>query len=59
MKKMLLTAFLLGAAIAGFIMYSEKKNKPASKVLDAAEDTYDTMNEGIGKVERPMQHAMG
>ena len=59
MKNMLLTVALLGSAIAGLILYYDKKNKPANKVLDAAKDAYDTMNEGIGRVERPMQHAMG
>ncbi|RYZ30345.1 MAG: hypothetical protein EOO10_03160 [Chitinophagaceae bacterium] len=59
MKNMLLTAAALGAAIAGLVLYYQKKNKPQNRIEDAAKDAYQTMNEGIGSIERPMQHAMG
>ena len=59
MKNILLTATGVGAIIAGFILYAQKKNKPQNKIKDAAKDAYQTMNEGIGSLERPMQHAMG
>lgn len=59
MKNMLFAVALVGGAITGLILYYEKKNKPLNKVTDAAKDAYNTMNEGIGRVERPMQHAMG
>lgn len=59
MKSILITATAVGAAIAGLILYYQRKNRPANRVLDAAEDAYHTMNEGIGRVERPAQHAMG
>lgn len=56
---MLLTATAVGAAIAGLILYYQRKNKPSNKVLGAAKDAYQTMNEGIGQLERPAHHAMG
>lgn len=59
MKSILITAAAVGTAIAGLILYYQRKNRPANKVLDAAEDAYHTMNKAIGSVERPMQHAMG
>jgi len=59
MKNMLLTATAVGAAIAGLALYYQKKNKPQNQIKDAAKNAYQTMNEGIGSIERPMQHAMG
>ncbi|HUC79740.1 MAG TPA: hypothetical protein VMR70_02445 [Flavisolibacter sp.] len=59
MKTMFLTAAIVGAAIAGYILYEQQRRKPNNRIEDAAEDAYDTMNEAIGSVERPMQHAMG
>lgn len=59
MKNMLIAAVTVGAAIAGLILYVERKNRSSNKVLDAASDTYETMNKGIGRVERPAYHAMG
>jgi hypothetical protein len=59
MKTMLLSVALLGIGIAGFILYNEEQKKPKNRIKNAAEDAYDTMNEAIGSVERPMQHAMG
>lgn len=59
MKNMLLTAAAVAAALTGLILYFQKKNKPTNQISDAAQDAYQTMNETIGKVERPMQHAMG
>ena len=56
---MLLTATAVAAALAGLILYCQKKNKTGNRIEDAAKDAYQTMNEGIGRVERPMQHAMG
>ena len=56
---MLLTVAIVGAAIAGLLLYLENQDRPANRIEDAAEDAYDTMNEAIGSVERPMQHAMG
>ena len=56
---MLLTVAIIGVAIAGIILYNEERNKPENRIKDAAEDAYDTMNEALGSVERPMQHAMG
>ena len=59
MKTMLLSVAIIGIAIAGIVLYTEEKNKPKNRVKDVAEDAYDTMNEAIGGIERPMQHAMG
>ena len=55
---MLLTATAVGVVIAGLILYFERKNKPQNRIKDAAKDAYQTMNKGIGSVERPMQHTM-
>ena len=52
-------ASAVGAAIAGLIIYSRKKNSSSGKIEDAAKDAYQTMNEGIGKVERGAMHSMG
>jgi len=59
MKKMLLTATALGTAIAGLIVYYQRKNKSSNRVLEAENDAYKTINEGIGQLERPAHHAMG
>lgn len=59
MKNMLLTAAAVGAVLAAFILYTERKRSLGNRIEDAAEDAYDTMNEGIGKLERPAYHAMG
>ncbi|WP_121354277.1 hypothetical protein [Flavisolibacter nicotianae] len=59
MKKMLLTATALGTAIAGLIVYYQRKNKSSNRVLESADDAYKTINEGIGHIERPAHHAMG
>lgn len=59
MKKILIAATAVGAAIAGLIIYSRKKNSSSGKIEDAAKDAYQTMNEGIGKVERGAMHSMG
>lgn len=58
MKKMLLVATAVGGGIAGLILYAQKKNR-GNKVVDAAKDAYRTMNDGIGRIERPAHHAMG
>ncbi|RYY72740.1 MAG: hypothetical protein EOO52_20475 [Gammaproteobacteria bacterium] len=59
MKTMLLSAAIVGTAIAALILYNQQQSKPKNRIEDAAKDAYDTMNEAIGSVERPMQHAMG
>ncbi len=59
MKKMLITASALGAAIAGLVLYAKRKNKPENKIKDAAKDAYETMNKGLGGIERPAHHSMG
>jgi hypothetical protein len=59
MKSMLLAATTVGLAIAGLILYNQQRAKPKNRIKDAAKNAYQTMNEGIGSVERPMHHAMG
>lgn len=60
MKKVLVAAAAVGAAIAGIILYNRKRNNSAPKRIEnAAKDAYDTMNEGLGKVERTAMHSMG
>lgn len=59
MKNMLITASALGAAIAGLILYSQKKSKAGNRITDAAKNTYKTMNDSIGELERPAIHSMG
>lgn len=52
MKKILIAATAVGATIAGIILYSRKRNSGTKEVKDAAKNAYNTMNDGIGKVER-------
>ena len=59
MKKILIAATAAGAAIAGIILYNRKRNTGTNRVENAAKDAYDTMNSGIGKIERNTMHSMG
>ena len=52
MKKILIAATAVGATIAGLILYSRKRNNGTKQIEGAAKNAYNTMNEGIGKVER-------
>lgn len=61
---MLIAATVAGAAVAGVILYLQSLNKDRTmleggNIKRAAKDAYDTMNAGIGRLERPGQHAMG
>ncbi len=59
MKSLILTATALGVAIAGLVLYAQRKNKGENRVIDAAKNAYQIMNDGIGKLERPAHHTMG
>ena len=60
MKKILIAATAVGAAIAGIILYNRKRvNSDPGQIEDAAKNAYDTMNNGIGKIERGAMHSMG
>lgn len=60
MKKILIAATAVGAAIAGIILYNRNRNSgEVKKVEHAAKDAYDTMNEGIGTIERNTMNSMG
>lgn len=58
MKNILIAAVTVGAAIAGIILYYRNRHTPAGEVEDAANDAYNIMNDGIGKVERGTMHTM-
>lgn len=61
MKKILITATAVGAAIAGIILYNRRRNQSGTKRVEAAaKEAYDTMNDGLGKIERNTAlHSMG
>ncbi|HEY6954715.1 MAG TPA: hypothetical protein VI385_05690 [Flavisolibacter sp.] len=60
MKKILIAATAVGAAIAGIILYNKRRmNGGSAQVEDAAKNAYDTMNNGLGKIERSAFHSMG
>jgi hypothetical protein len=59
MKTLLITATAVGAAIAAIILYNRKRNNDGHRIEVAAKDAYDTMNAGIGKIERNAMHSMG
>ena len=61
MKSILIAATIVAAAGAGLILYLRNRNsgEGSKEIKDAAKNAYNTMNDGIGKVERLGQHAMG
>lgn len=59
MKKILIAATAVGATIAGLILYNRKRNSGSKQIENAAKDAYDTMNNGLGKIERNPMHSMG
>ena len=60
MKKILIAATAVGAGIAGIILYNKRKTNSGSKqIKNAATDAYNTMNGGLGKIERGTMHTMG
>ncbi|HEV7620353.1 MAG TPA: hypothetical protein VGO09_01395 [Flavisolibacter sp.] len=61
MKNILIAAAIVGAATAGAILYLKNRNnnRGSDRIKGAAKDAYNTMNSGIGKVERLGQHSMG
>jgi len=59
MKKIVIAATAVGAAIAGIILYNRKRTNGNKPVERAAKDAYNTMNDGIGKIEHDTVHSMG
>lgn len=59
MKKILIAATTVGVAIASIILYNRKRANGQRQVKDAANNAYDIMNDGIGKIERNAMHSMG
>lgn len=57
MKKMLIAATTVGAALAGTILYlRQRSSRPA---LDNTKDTKQLQDRGNGELHRPPMHAMG
>ena len=59
MIKMLIAASAVGTAIAGLLLYSQRKNKIENRITNAAKNAYKTMNSSLGRLERPAHHTMG
>lgn len=59
MKNMMIAASALGVLIAGIIIARSRNKKPVTAIRDAASDAYNTMNRGIGLMERNPHHVMG
>ena len=59
MKSIFIAATAVGATIAGLILYSRRRNTAPRQIENAAKDAYKTMNDGLGKLERPAMHSMG
>jgi hypothetical protein len=58
MKKILVAATAVGATIAGIILYNRRRNSGSRPVENAARDAYNTMNNGLGKIERNTMHSV-
>ncbi len=58
MKKLFIVASAVGVAIAGLVLYYQRKGGTANSISGAAKDAYQTMNNGLGKVERPEHQEM-
>jgi hypothetical protein len=59
MKKILIAATAVGAVIAGVILYNRRRSNGSRQIENSAKDAYNTMNDGIGKIERNTMHSMG
>ena len=59
MKSMLLTATAVGAAIAGLMLYYQRKNSSKNKLSGTTTDAYNTVNNAMSNIARPPHHAMG
>jgi hypothetical protein len=59
MKNILIFACVAGIASAIAIYFTTEANKDlgSNRISDAAGDAYDTMNQGIGAVERSTRNA--
>jgi len=56
---MIIAAAAVGTAIAGLILYFRKNESDRHPIKNAAKNAYKTMNDGLGKIERRGQHAVG
>ncbi|MGE5519356.1 MAG: hypothetical protein ACM3VS_05450 [Candidatus Dadabacteria bacterium] len=62
MKNILIAASVVAAAGAGLILYLRKRDTisyKAGDVVDAASKAYKNLNDNMGRIDRPAQHAMG
>lgn len=59
MKNGLIAAVAVGAAIAGIILYYQKRLNTERKVLAKDQDDFHSLSNGLGKITRPAHHAMG
>jgi hypothetical protein len=60
MKSIFLAATAVGTAIAGIILYNRRRSNSGTRQIEnAASDAYQTMNSGLGKIERSTIHSMG
>jgi len=61
MKNLVIATVIVGAAVAGLLLYLRDQTGVRGQindVEDAADDAYKTMNKHIGKVERTFDHAL-
>ncbi len=62
MKKILIATIIVGAAVAGVLLYMREQLledlDDDDVVTDAANSAYRTMNRNIGRVERTFDHAL-
>ena len=59
MKTGLLAAITVGAALAGLILYYQKRLKIERNVLANSSDDFHSVGNGTMNSTRPAQHAMG
>lgn len=59
MKSGLLAAVVVGAAVAGLILYYEKRLQVERKVLSEDGDDFHALSDDAEKMARPAHHAMG
>jgi len=58
MKKMLITASAVGAAIAGMVLYARNR-ADRSRPLNGSASGRNYLKDGLGKIERNAMHSMG
>ena len=59
MKSALLAAAAVGIALAGLILYYQKRLKEERNMLATGHDDFHSINNGVEEIPRLAQHAMG